>query len=79
MERRRRFLEDLIRHVPIYPVMIEVARKAGQIDAEQQQKDIRIALPDLLIGVTALELGYAVATFNVRHFRMVPGIMVKEL
>jgi len=27
-----------------------------------------------LIGVTALELGYSVATTNVRHFQMIPGL-----
>ena len=35
---------------------------------------VRVALSDLLIGVTALELGYRVATANVRHFQMVPGL-----
>lgn len=36
-------------------------------------------LLDLLIGVTALELGYGVATHNVRHFHMVPGLSVMRL
>jgi predicted nucleic acid-binding protein len=33
-------------------------------------------LIDLLIAVTALELGYRVATANVRHFLMVPGLEI---
>jgi predicted nucleic acid-binding protein len=56
--RRRQFLEDLIGTIPVYPLTVELARKAGQIDAELQSKGIRIAVPDLLIGVSALELGY---------------------
>jgi predicted nucleic acid-binding protein len=34
-------------------------------------------LPDLLIGATALELGYAVATHNSRHFELIPGLTVR--
>jgi predicted nucleic acid-binding protein len=78
-DQRRLFLEDLIKTVPVYPITTELARKAGRIDAEQQQKGIRIALADLLIGVTALELGYSVATHNIRHFHMIPGLEVKQI
>jgi predicted nucleic acid-binding protein len=39
----------------------------------------RIALSDLLIGSTALELGYAVVTHNLRHFQMIPNLVVKQL
>jgi len=74
--RRRQFREDLIVSVPVYPVTVELARKAGRIDAEQQEKGVRIAFQDLLIGVSALELGYSVATQNLRHFRMIPGLDV---
>ncbi len=77
--RRRQFVEDLIRSVPVYPITTELARKAGRIDAEQQEKGVCIAFPDLLIGVTALELGYAVGTANLRHFRMIPGLNVVAL
>lgn len=31
---------------------------------------------DLWIGATALELGFAVATGNVRHFRSIPALRV---
>jgi predicted nucleic acid-binding protein len=40
---------------------------------------MRVALGDLLIGATALELGYAVATANVRHFQMIPNLVVHQL
>jgi len=38
-----------------------------------------MALGDLLIGTTALELGYTVVTHNVRHFQMIPDLVVKFL
>ena len=60
----------------MHPVTTSVALRAGQIDGENTAKGVRLALSDLLIGVTALELGYRVATANLRHFRMVPGLDV---
>lgn len=77
--RRRRFLEDLIDNIPVFPVTVQVARKAGRVDAEQREKGIQIAAADLLIGMSALELGYAVGTGNVRHFRSIPGLAVTQL
>jgi predicted nucleic acid-binding protein len=77
--RRQQFLEDLIRYVPVYPVNTDLARMAGRIDAEQQVKGVRIAFQDLLIGVSALSLGYSIATQNIRHFSMIPGLTVKQL
>jgi predicted nucleic acid-binding protein len=41
-----------------------------------QPKGIRVALGDLLIGATALELGYSVLTSNIRHFEKIPGLIV---
>jgi len=76
---RRQFLEDLIGNIPVYPITTEVARRAGRIDAEQREQGIQIAAADLLIGVSALELGYAMGTANVRHFERIPGLVVKRL
>jgi predicted nucleic acid-binding protein len=39
-KRRRQFLEDLIASIPVYPTTTEIARRAGRIDAEQQEKGI---------------------------------------
>ncbi len=41
---------------------LEVAQLAGKIEGEQAARDISIAFEDLLIGSTALHLGYSVAT-----------------
>ncbi|MFZ0478982.1 MAG: hypothetical protein WAL71_07510 [Terriglobales bacterium] len=65
--------------MPIHPVTVPAALRAGQIDGENQAKGIRLPLSDLLIGVTALELGYSVATGNLRHFQMIPGLSVVRL
>src|SRR5277367_678733 len=67
---RQQFLQELIMALPIHSVTTVVALRAGRIDGENAANGIRVALSDLLIGVTALELGYRVATRNLRHFQM---------
>lgn len=49
---------------------------AGRLDGEQAAKGIVIPFADLLIGATALSLGYSVLTTNIRHFRLIPGLTV---
>jgi len=73
---RQRFIEELLTALPIHTLTVSLALRVGQIDGENQAKGIRLALSDLLIGVTALELGYGVATANVRHFQRIPGLRV---
>ena len=76
---RQQFLQDLIVALPIHAVSVQIALRAGQLDGENQAKGIRLSLADLLIGVTALELGYGVATTNLRHFRLIPGLAVMQI
>ena len=76
---RQRFLDDLLTGVPIQPITVAIALRAGQIDGQSQAKGVRIPLSDLLIGASALELGYAVGTANGRHFQLVPGLNVIHL
>ncbi len=77
--RRQQFIEELLAALPIHPITAAVALRAGQIDGENQAKGFRLPLSDLLIGVTALELGYSVVTGNLRHFQLVPGLSVVPL
>jgi predicted nucleic acid-binding protein len=77
--RRQQFIQELVTGLPIHPVTVPVALRAGQIDGENQAKGVRLPLSDLLIGVTALELGYSVATGNLRHFQLIPGLSVVQL
>ena len=69
---RDRFLHELLAEITPEPVTVPIAFRAGKLDGSLQAVGTRIALGDLLIGATALELGYAVATHNVRHFQMIP-------
>jgi len=78
-QRRLEFIERLSSDVPIYPVTLEIARLTGRIEGEQEAKGIQFAFEDLLIGATALHLGYGVATLNLRDFKQVPGLSVVHL
>jgi predicted nucleic acid-binding protein len=74
--KRQQFIQELLLALPVHPVTVPVALRTGQIDGENQAKGIRLPLSDLLIGATALELGYSIATGNLRHFQMIPGLTV---
>lgn len=76
---RENFIRELMRAVPIHPIDASVALRAGLLDGESQTRGIRVPLPDLLIAATAIELGFGVATANLRHFRQVTGLMVIEV
>lgn len=78
-QRRLEFIERLCSDVPVHPVTLEIARVAGRIEGQQGAKGIRLAFEDLLIGATALHLGYTVATLNPRDFERVPGLSVVQL
>ena len=73
---REQFIGELLTVLPVHAITAAIALRTGQIDGANQAKGMRLPLADLLIGVTALELGYGVATRNVRHFHMIPGLSV---
>lgn len=77
--KHRTFFEDIKRSIAVYPLTVEIAERAGEISGQQAESGINLPFEDLLIGATALQLGFAVLTGNVRHFEMIPGLTVKRL
>jgi predicted nucleic acid-binding protein len=78
-ERRRAFSEELRRDMVVHPVSVEIAELAGRIEGEQATRGVNIAFEDLLIGATALHIGFDVVTLNLRHFKQIPGLTVMQL
>ncbi len=74
--RRRVFAEGVFQDLIVHPLTLEIAQLAGRIEGEQAAQGNSIAFQDLLIGATALHLGFDVATLNVRHFQAIPGLNV---
>jgi predicted nucleic acid-binding protein len=77
-KRRQAFVDELIRDILVHPVTVETAKLAGQIEGQQADQGVTIAFEDLLIAATALQLGYGVATSNIRHFQVIPGLTVVQ-
>ncbi len=76
---RRIFVEEAFKNLIVHPVSFEIAQLAGRIEGEQAAKGIAIGFEDLVIGATALYLGYDVATHNIKHFELIPGLKIVAL
>jgi hypothetical protein len=57
-KRRRGFLDELKATVPIHPITDVTAEIIARIGGEQAAHGINLPLGDLIIGATAVELGY---------------------
>jgi predicted nucleic acid-binding protein len=77
--KRERFIQEVVTAVPVHLVTVPIAIRTGVLDGENQARGMRVPLPDLLIAVTALELGFSVGTANLRHFKQVAGLSVIQL
>jgi len=73
---RRNYLDTVFAAIPVESFSKEMAQIAAKADADARTEGKVIPFSDLLIGATALHHGYAVATRNVRHFQMIPGLAV---
>jgi predicted nucleic acid-binding protein len=78
-QRRQAFIDELLRDLAVYPYTTATALLAARIDGEQQAQGITIPFGDLMVGVTALELGFSVLTVNLRHFRLIPGLQIVQM
>ena len=78
-DRRRAFLDELTATVPIHPMTEATAEIVARIGGEQASRGVNLPLGDLIIGASALELGYAVGTSNVRDFARIPDLRVVHL
>jgi len=77
-QRRRIYIEEVFAAIPVQPFTKEMGQLAAKIDVESRQAGVLIPFADLQIGVTAVHLSCAIATRNIRHFRMIPNLVVKQ-
>ena len=78
-QRRRDFLDELKATIPIHPMTAATAEIVARVGGEQAAKGINLPLADLIIGASALELGYAIGTSNTRDFDRIPDLKVTPL
>ena len=60
----------------VYPYTKTTAMLAGKIGGERGAQGITVPFSDLLIGATALSIGFSVLTVNLRHFHLIPELNV---
>ena len=77
--KRSAYVEKIIEFFPVYVFDVSVARIYSEIWSDLAKKGISIGSHDLIIGSTALSLGFSVATFNKRHFEKIEGLRVEAL
>jgi predicted nucleic acid-binding protein len=77
--KRETFIQELVTAVPVHPVTTSIALRAGFLDGQNRARGNQVPLPDLLIAVTALELGYDVGTANLRDFERVAGLRIVRM
>jgi tRNA(fMet)-specific endonuclease VapC len=77
--KRSAYVEKAIELFPIYVFEISIARIYAELWADLSKKGIQIGAHDLIIGSTALSLGFSVATYNIRHFERIGGLKIEIL
>jgi len=77
--KRSAYVEKVIELFPIYVFDISIARIYAELWSDLSKKGIQIGAHDLIIGSTALTLGFSVATFNIRHFERIEGLRIEIL
>ncbi|MBW2005368.1 MAG: type II toxin-antitoxin system VapC family toxin [Deltaproteobacteria bacterium] len=77
--KRSAYMEKAIKLFPIYVFEISIARIYAELWSDLAKKGIQIGAHDLIIGSTALSLGFSVATYNMRHFERIEGLKIEIL
>ncbi len=77
--KRSAYVEKIIELFPIYAFEMSIARTYAELWSDLSKKGIQIGAHDLIIGSTALSLGFSVATYNIRHFERVEGLKIEIL
>ena len=75
-QRREAFVERLLAVLPVFPFDLVTARIHALLWARLAAKGASVGSHDLLIGATAIALGYRVATRDRRSFGKIPGLEV---
>ena len=77
--KRSAYVEKVIELFPIYNFEISIARIYAELWSDMNKRGIQIGAHDLIIGSTALSLGFSVVTCNKRHFERIEGLKIETL
>ena len=77
--KRSAFVEKIIEFFPIYVFEVSIARIYAELWSDLSKRGIQIGAHDLIIGSTALSLGFSLVTHNIRHFEKIEGLKIEIL
>jgi tRNA(fMet)-specific endonuclease VapC len=63
---------------PIVDITPAIMECFGELKSDLEKSGTSVADLDLMIGATALTIGYIVVTNNVAHFSRIPGLSVEN-
>jgi predicted nucleic acid-binding protein len=61
-QRSQAFVDDVLATITVYPVTAGIAQRVGVISGQEAARGVTLPFEDLLIGATALQLGFELAT-----------------
>lgn len=68
----------LLASLRVLELDMKAAERAGEVLAHAQRSGENIEIRDLFVGCLAREEGLPLLTYNVRHFRKIPGLRVVD-
>src|SRR5687768_1922446 len=71
---REAYVEKLLVELPVIPFDLDVARVHAELAAELASRGTPVGTNDLMIAATAVQLGYAVLTFDQRSYPAIPRL-----
>ena len=74
--KREGFVEGVLARVPVVPIDLIAARVHARLWADLAKRGQAVGAHDLLIGATAVAIGFRVATRDARSFPRIPGLDV---
>ncbi len=75
--RAEAFVESILADIPVLPFDLLCARTHAVLSAELRRRGSMVGAHDLLIGATAVAMGFKVATADERSFPRIPGLKVE--
>lgn len=76
---RAAYVEKIIESFPVYPLDLGAARIYARVWATLAKKGITIGAHDLIIGSTAISLGFSVITSDLRDYSKIKGLKVESV
>ena len=76
---REAYVEKIIESFPLYPFSVGAARIYASLWASLAKRGVQMGAHDLIIGSTAISLGFSVLTADLRDYRKIKGLTVETV